>query len=150
MAWLAVCTAGKLILPPCIGTAAPSHLHAGPEDRIKALLLTWLVLVQGAGRADIRRVILVGTGLKACNFQATQHGKESLDMQLLAPQVRRGMLLEYLMAHPARKPPSRAALERVLSDSVVQLQMSNTLGIPGLMEMLARVMAAHPELEEGR
>ncbi|KAK9794348.1 hypothetical protein WJX73_008639 [Symbiochloris irregularis] len=96
----------------------------------------------------LRRVLLVGTGLSACKFEATLYNHTALGIGLLDQQARIDMLMEFLLRGSPTASPT--ALKSVLNSPEVSLNASLTLGLPGMLEIMANSLAAHKGLEEGR
>ncbi|KAK9811113.1 hypothetical protein WJX73_003638 [Symbiochloris irregularis] len=111
-------------------------------------LFRWLQ-DSGTDGPVLRRVLLVGLSLSACKFEAASYTQEPLAMGLLDQQARFDMLEEFLLRGSNIVSP--AALRSVLASPEVSLNVCLTLGIPGIVEILAaRALATHSGLEGSR
>ena len=83
---------------------------------------------------------MAGTGLSACALELTRHGVIDLPLHAFTYPTRARLLRQYLLRYT---PLTDSALSTILKQPEVQSCIGLTLGIPGILTLLAEVLQHH-------
>ena len=104
-------------------------------------------MVTGSTEAETRLCIMAGTGLSACTFEMTKCGVIDLPLYAFTYSARADLLRQYLLQNSDL---TDSVLDTILQQQQVQTCISLTLGIPGILTLLAEVMNNHKGLGQLR